>query len=151
MFSTNVFQTSYGNVLLQLKAASACPKNLQLYNGMCWNQWPAQLSLQCVLKGPFGWNWNSPSPTVWHRSAETVSPTPTWTVCCCLGMVWSDTLKHRGSFRVSTSSRLQHCSREEKRKTTMRTKGQHWAKEELRACNKILFFPLKPKTSRFQC
>lgn len=32
----------------------------------------------------------------------------TWTTCCCLGMVWSDTLKHRGSFRDSTSSRLQH-------------------------------------------
>lgn len=35
----------------------------------------------------------------------------TWTTCCCLGMVWSDTLKQSGSFKVSTSSRLQHCTR----------------------------------------
>lgn len=33
----------------------------------------------------------------------------TWTTCCCLGMVWSDTRKHMGSFRFSTSRRLQHC------------------------------------------
>lgn len=59
------------------------------------------------LRHDLGWIEVGPRFKCWGLEAAL-----TWTVCCCLGIVWSDTLKHRGSFRVSTSSRLQHCSRE---------------------------------------